>query len=180
MGGATIFLAYIAAALYYTFSTLRQLYVRHLTSISSKEHHGNLKRFTVIFATLSLASFAALSVNMIAFLVVSFQRFDLESHGSGRTAALPMRVLGWLKTSTNFTDFSMQLVHSTTAFWWTSRALRSTLLAFMYMGNLGMYPRYRRLYLKADLKHQPGRIDCRRASSSTSWSCPRSCRYPLP
>lgn len=127
--GTTIFLSYIAAALYLTFSITLSLN-RQYTSISTSASKKNEAEHTIkararsikIFSVLAGTSFATLSWHMLNFLIASYLQWNDRKHLS--QAELSGDTLKrWMLESTLFQDFARELVNNRASAAWTQVAI---------------------------------------------------------
>lgn len=138
--GATIFIAYILAALLFTTLILRNLYFAYK---AIKASHRPLNRFELsLYAAQSAISFGFLSVNMLLVLIRSYQSWSLHHDIPlpGFTSLMSGRDLHlwhWAKTSTLFQDFARDLCADVFQFWWTQSALLLSLLFSVFMAIEG-------------------------------------------
>ncbi|KAK5017204.1 hypothetical protein LTR60_002038 [Cryomyces antarcticus] len=146
--GALVFIAYIFAALFLTTYILRTLFVLHSQTSSSSslspQRETPVKGWRIqLHASLAALSFAALSYNMLRFLILSYAAWAAErnlpvsspfsllgglvpsksTRGSARTGLGDLQLWQWSKTSTLFTDFARELCASPRAWWWSLQAL---------------------------------------------------------
>ncbi|KAF2124055.1 hypothetical protein P153DRAFT_391091 [Dothidotthia symphoricarpi CBS 119687] len=130
--GTTIFLSYIAAALYLTFTITFSLYRQYNnTSTSSSKTKGkgigiksqpqNIK----IFAFLAGISFATLSWHMLNFLITSYLQWD-GSKQLSQAGISGNKLKRWMLESTLFQDFAQELVSSEASVVWTQAAILGT------------------------------------------------------
>jgi hypothetical protein len=112
--GTTLFLTYIASALYATFSITYSHYTQFTNLAPAKDAKVNKARAArarhiTIYAFLESISFATLSYNMLMFLITHYlewsgdARSNLNSMSAGKLGA-------WMLESTLFQDFAGDLV----------------------------------------------------------------------
>lgn len=141
--GATIFWAYIVAALWFTGSIVRDILVLYNNSLSiraskqrSLQDIAKRREKAHWFLALAVLSFATLSYQMLSFLVESYTGWAklnqvampsvlFGAQGmidiSGRRMSLePWR---WSTASTLFQDFAQIICDDPRRFWWTQQAL---------------------------------------------------------
>jgi hypothetical protein len=136
--GATLFLAYIFAALYATFSITYSLYSQYNTIIlgsTKPTKDENLQRarsararHIQIYAFLASISFATLSYNMLMFLINHYLTWSNPSDTSlSKLSALSVeRLKSWMLDSSLFQDFANDLVKDAPNAVWTQAALSGT------------------------------------------------------
>ncbi|KAF2117271.1 hypothetical protein BDV96DRAFT_490164 [Lophiotrema nucula] len=125
--GTTLFLAYIAFALYFTTSIALSLYRQKKAVTDNASRDAHQTRSLVILA---LFSFITLSYHMSSFLLQSFLRWNLHqdffySNGSAN-ASFGTKVWKWMLESTLFEDFAKELVRDGPSTIWTQISLSAT------------------------------------------------------
>lgn len=138
--GTTLFLTYIALALYFTFTTiisLRRQYKRISTLKLPQDAQHARKRHIKIYTGLATISFTILSYNMLRFLIESLATWSrtktlLGVHPGG------LALGSWMLESTLFTDFAKELVKDGPTAVWTQAALLGTWYSNVWMAHKGM------------------------------------------
>jgi hypothetical protein len=142
--GTTIFLSYIALALYATTSISFSLYAQYdsIFHAPSKNEDESRKRARIararhikIYAILASISFATLSYHMLFFLITHYEQWssDTLSATSGK------KLKEWMLGSTLFQDFAMELVESKRNAVWTQIAILATWFWNIWMGRKGRF-----------------------------------------
>lgn len=143
--GATIFFAYIAAALLLTgFLTWNLMHTYQRRTTSNVRHvnghgsvPGNPDRKIKTAAAMAGLSFATLSYHMLHFLIQSHRRwksskeqpFFSETYNTSHSALGSLekikghRIWEWAKESTLFEDFGRAICGDPRSFWWTHLVL---------------------------------------------------------
>jgi hypothetical protein len=124
--GTALFLSYIAAALYFTFSIF-------FIAICTRWHSQQSSRKTKAHGFFAFASFAILSANMIAVLVTSFlgyhSRVGLRPSWRG--------LWPWMINSNLFYDFAQDLRANEAVVSWTRQGLFMTMALGLEISQIG-------------------------------------------
>lgn len=157
--GATIFFAYIAAALLLTGFLIWNLmltYQRRATSNPPRlNRHGSIHedpdRKIKAAATMAGLSFATLSYHMLQFLIQSHRRWKSskdplfsETYNTSHSAFFgsledikSLRIWEWAKESALFEDFGRAICGDSQRFWWTHLVLLYSFGWNLYMSVEG-------------------------------------------
>lgn len=142
--GATIFLSYIAAALYATFTIVYSLYTQYsaIFQVSTKDEKVRAlkaarSRHIKIYAFLASISFATLSYHMLMFLITHYLRWSGEK--SRDMASVPTEKLRiWMLDSTLFQDFARDLVKDAPNAVWAQVAILATWFWNIWIAQKGI------------------------------------------
>lgn len=114
-GGALLFLAYIAAALVFSFRVAGRIFKQFQAQRSTASPKQRA------FIALAALSFSALSYNMLSFLWLSYLEYTIRHDRRHRLA--DSHTWEWMSHSSLFEDFAHALVRSRSSVWWTQLAL---------------------------------------------------------
>ncbi len=143
--GTTVFLSYILAALYASFTISISLYRRYTTIFSLSTKDGQLTaakkkkaEYVKTYATLAFFSFVILSFNMLMFLVSHYTTWcEKKGFSVSDTSA---RGLGcWMLDSTLFRDFAADLVKDASNAMWSQAAILETWAWNIWMARKGAF-----------------------------------------
>jgi hypothetical protein len=144
--GATIFLSYIVAALYATFTITYSLYTQYNTLFNKPYRSAkDVKRDAAkvvrarhikIYAFLASISFAILSYHMLMFLVTHYLEWAGDKNRSLSDVSGD-KLKKWMLESTLFQDFAKQLVKDAPNAVWTQAAILATWFWNIWMGQKG-------------------------------------------
>jgi hypothetical protein len=144
--GAAIFLFYIVAALYATFTIIYSLYTQYATIFHTPTSKNEKKlaaakvaraRHIKIYAFLASISFATLSYHMLMFLITHYLEWSGDENR--RLNAVSAEKLNtWMLDSTLFQDFARELVQDAPNAVWTQAAILATWFWNIWMGQKGM------------------------------------------
>lgn len=160
--GTTLFLAYIFAALYATFSISYSLYSQYNATIlgsNKRTKDENLQRarsararHIQIYAFLASISFATLSYNMLMFLINHYLTWrDPSDHSlSELSAPSGERLKSWMLDSSLFQDFANDLVKDAPNALLTQAALSGTWFWGIWIAQKGMLFRISRRTIHRD------------------------------
>lgn len=154
--GATIFFAYIAAALalsgFLTWDLVlanKRRYTHSVQHEKGQSHARNTDRKIRTASSLAVFSFATLSYHMLNFLIRSHHQWTLrhepfpsdvrEAHRDFRFMEdiMKLRIWEWAKGSTLFEDFARVICTDPQHFWWTHLVLLYSFCWNSYMSVKG-------------------------------------------
>ncbi|KNG50974.1 hypothetical protein TW65_71803 [Stemphylium lycopersici] len=148
--GTTVFLSYIIAALYATITIVWSLHsqyanIFHASGLEKDERLYASKtaraRHIKIYAFLASISFAALSYNMLMFLITHYYEWSGGKRGIQSNANAD-KMLRWMLDSTLFYDFAQDLVKNPPNTIWTQAAILATWFWNIYMGQKARERKY--------------------------------------
>lgn len=149
--GTTLFLSYIALALYATLSIIFSLYAQYQDVYHSSPPKNDASqpkgdstaiaaakaaraRHIKIYAFLASISFATLSYHMLFFLITHYQTW------SGNTSLATIsgdKLIQWMLQSSLFKDFADELVSNAQNTMWTQLAILATWFWNIWMARTG-------------------------------------------
>jgi hypothetical protein len=144
--GATIFLSYIVAALYATFTITYSLYTQYTIlfsqNVSTKDEKRDAAtvaraRHIKIYAFLASLSFATLSYHMLMFLITHYLEWSGDKNRSLSDVSGDT-LIRWMLESTLFQDFAKELVEDAPNAVWTQAAILATWFWNIWMDQKGM------------------------------------------
>jgi hypothetical protein len=114
--GATLFLSYIASALYLTTTITLALWRQYTATLAAPSKDATIAANRVaraqhvkIYAFLASISFATLSYHMLSFLLASFAAWDGTARFEWQRASV-RRLGSWMLETALFEDFAKELV----------------------------------------------------------------------
>lgn len=124
--GTSLFLSYIALALYFTSDVLFALYYESGKAHAPRSH--NDRRKLKLLSALALVSFAALSFHMLKFLIGSFLTWNTSNifFKPDENLSLFERIWHWMLGTNLFESFGKELVGAAPSTAWTQIALLGT------------------------------------------------------
>ena len=144
--GATIFLSYIVASLYATFTITYSLYTQYATIFHTPTSKNDEKlaaakvaraRHIKIYAFLASISFATLSYHMLMFLMTHYLEWN-EDKSRSLSVVSAEKLKRWMLESTLFEDFAKELVKDAPNAVWTQASILATWFWNIWMGQKGM------------------------------------------
>lgn len=153
VAGATIFTAYVLAALFLTGLIVLSLYQAYQTqpSLSFKEAR-RISTQLQVFIALAVLSFSTLSYHMLSYLIFSYHSWSMSRNlkplqglqyptaSTGFAAPeFAARIWQWLTESTLFHDFAKTVCTSNANFWWTQQALLTTIASALFVSVEGKH-----------------------------------------
>lgn len=161
ISGAMLFLAYIVAALFFSFRLWTIIWKQYVSVRANLQIRERVK--ISISAGITILSFSVLSYNMLSFLILSYNDWAQRHQIHGNPLLEPTLLRQWMSHSTLFEDFARSLVASPARSLWTQLALLQTyqIVTGMYQGTdlLTCYPSSDRRK-----REKPYAIYCRVAS----------------
>ncbi|USP79598.1 hypothetical protein yc1106_06872 [Curvularia clavata] len=148
--GATVFLSYIVAALYVSFTITWSLYSQYTSIFNAPASKKDEKldaartaraRHIKIYAFLASLSFASISYHMLMFLVTHY----LEWSGNKTQGLSDVKIeqfKRWMLESTLFQDFAQDLVKNAPNAVWTQTAILATWFWTIYVAQRARARRY--------------------------------------
>lgn len=139
--GTTLFLSYIALAIFFTSSTLISLY-RQYKRIPSAKVPQDIKdarrRHIKIYAFVASVSFAMLSYSMLNFLIQSLTKWARAKNLLGTRVGL-FDLDDWMLQTNLFESFAQELVGRRPSAVWTQVALLGTWFWNVWMAYKGEF-----------------------------------------
>ena len=147
--GATIFVAYVLAALYLSILIVIDLYRSYNAPTSSFPSKAQrISTRLQIFVTLAVLSFSTLSYHMLSYLIYAYQDWvtvnDLEAWPSSSDLftlstwqTLLHQIWQWLTESTLFLNFAETICENSANFWWTQQALFVSMASALFISIEG-------------------------------------------
>ncbi|KAL8854609.1 MAG: hypothetical protein Q9221_000644 [Calogaya cf. arnoldii] len=147
--GATIFVAYVLAALYLSILIVIDLYRSYNAPTSSFPSKAQrISTRLQIFVTLAVLSFSTLSYHMLSYLIYAYQDWvtvnDLEAWPSSSDLftlstwqTLLHQIWQWLTESTLFLNFAKTICENSANFWWTQQALFVSMASTLFISIEG-------------------------------------------
>jgi hypothetical protein len=143
--GATIFISYIVAALYATFTITYSLFTQYQTLFNEHTSKKDARRDAAkvararhikIYAFLVSVSFTTLSYHMLMFLITHYLEWSGDKNRS-LSNVKGDKLKKWMLESTLFQDFAKDLVKDVPNAVWTQAAILATWFWNIWMGQKG-------------------------------------------